>query len=87
MKEYQRFTAENYFETEGEVQKYLTKFICQADYTDELSFYKSLDLLTNQYYEELEDKNKIEDLKTSREYILKMGMPEAKKVLLVISRK
>lgn len=87
MKEYQRFTAENYFEIEGEIKRYLTKFICQADYTDELSFYKSLDLLTNQYYEELEDKNKTEDLKTSREYILKMGMPEAQKVLLVIARK
>ena len=85
MKEYQRFTAENYFETEGEVKRYLTDFICQADYTDELNFYKSLDVLTNQYFEE--DKNKAEDLKTAREYILKMGMPEAMKVLLVISRK
>ena len=87
MKEYPRFTAENYFETEGQIRKYLTDFICQADYTDELSFYKSLDVLTNKYYDELEDKNNTDNLKTSREYILKMGMPEAKKVLLVISRK
>ena len=87
MEQYERFTSEEYYETSGQVKKYLTMFICQADYTDELSFYKSLDVLTNKYYDELEDKNNTEALKTSRELILKMGMPEAKKVLLVISRK
>ena len=87
MKDNQRFTAENYFETEGQIKRYLTNFICQADYTDELNFYKSLDVLTNQYYEELDDKNNTKDLKTSRENIIKMGMPEALKVLLIISRK
>ena len=87
MKEYDRFTAENYFELEGEAKKYMTRFICQADYTDELSFYKSLDILTNQFFDELKDKNNAEDLKKSRELILKMGMPESLKVLLIISKK
>ena len=87
MKEYERFTSEDYFEITGEQKKYLTTFICQADYTDELSFYKSLDILTNQYYDQLLDKEKSENLSQSRQYILKMGMEEAKKVLLIIARK
>ena len=87
MKEYERFTSEDYFEITGEQKKYLTAFICQADYTDELSFYKSLDILTNQYYDQLLDKEKSENLSQSRQYILKMGMEEAKKVLLIIARK
>lgn len=87
MEQYERFTSEEYYETSGQVKKYLTMFICQADYTDELSFYKSIDTLTNQYYEALEDKNNNQDLVTAREYILKMGLPEALKVLLVIARK
>lgn len=87
MKEYERFTSEDYFEITGEQKKYLTSFICQADYTDELSFYKSLDILTNQYYDQLLDKEKSENLSQSRQYILKMGMEEAKKVLLIIARK
>ena len=87
MKEYERFTSEGYFEITGEQKKYLTAFICQADYTDELSFYKSLDILTNQYYDQLLDKEQSENLSQSRQYILKMGMEEAKKVLLIIARK
>ena len=87
MEENKRFTAENYFSTEGEVKDYLTRFICQADYTDELSFYKSIDLITNQFYVELLDRYDVEGLKESREAILKMGMEEAKKVLLIISKK
>ena len=87
MKEYERFTSEDYFEITGEQKKYLTAFICQADYTDELSFYKSLDILTNQYYDQLLDKEQSENLSQSRQYILKMGMEEAKKVLLIIARK
>ena len=87
MKEYERFTSEDYFEITGEQKKYLTAFICQADYTDELSFYKSLDILTNQYYDQLLDKEKSENLSQSRQSILKMGMEEAKKVLLIIARK
>lgn len=87
MEEMKRITAEDYFTSEGAVRKYLTRFICQADYTDELSFYKSLDVLTNQFFDELKDKNDVEDLKMSRELILKMGMPESLKALLIISKK
>ena len=82
----ERFTSESYFQVEGYEKKFLTRFICQADYTDELSFYKSLDYLYQQYAKAI-NSSLIEYLDKAKEDISKMGMEESKKVLLQIARK
>ena len=87
MKEYERFTAENYDEIEGLQKRYLTALIFQADYTDEWNFYKSLDILYKQFYKGLKNKEELEDLDASKHYISLMGLEESKKILIQLARK
>lgn len=80
------FSGDEYFGLTGDEKKYLTAFICQADYTDELSFYKSLDALYQQYEKTIESQSQLLDLKTSKDYASRMGLEETKKILLKIAR-
>lgn len=83
----QHFSGDEYFCLTGDEKKFLTAFICQADYTDELSFYKSLDVLYLQYEKMVENQSQLLDLQTSREYASRMGLEETKRVLLKLARK
>ena len=80
------FSGDEYFGLTGDEKRFLTAFICQADYTDELSFHKSLDALYLQYEKTVENQAQLLDLQTSKEYASRMGLEETKKVLFKIAR-
>ena len=81
------FESSEYFGLRKEIRAQMNKFICHADYTDEVNFYRSLDEIHCQLIKEAKDEGEKLLINNSKDYISRMGLEETKLILLKLARR
>lgn len=76
-----RFTIEEYYGLERLVKRFVNLFICRADYTNELKFYESLDMVYESNLRSVLDFDEEKALRTSKEYVSRLGYEKTKELL------
>ena len=75
------FNKDEYYLLRGNIRRYVRAFICQADYKDELSFYKSLDVTFKSLFEKANDDKEKVELLNSMNYVVRLGMVNSFEIL------
>ena len=81
-----RFSPIEYYTMQGSEKKFMTLFICHADYKDELSFYKSLDKVEEDLIEVSPNEEEKKALEKAKDFISRMGMEKCKQILFKIAK-
>ncbi len=81
-----RFTVEEYFAMSESEKKYMTYFICQANYTNELEFYRSLDEIEEYLIETVDNEPAVNSIKQAKDYIVRLGFERSKQILFKIAK-
>ena len=64
----------------------MTYYVCQADYTNELEFYRSLDKMEEYLIETVDNQEAVDNIKKAKDYISRMGLEKTKTILFRISK-
>ena len=80
------FTPGEYYAMSGPEKKYMTYYVCQADYTNELEFYRSLDKMEEYLIETVDNQEAVDNIKKAKDYISRMGLEKTKTILFRISK-
>lgn len=79
-----RFITDEYYGLEKVMKRFVNLYICRADYTNELLFYESLDKIYESNLKSVLDFEEEKALRTSKEYVSRMGYERTKELLFKI---
>ena len=83
-----RFNLREYSSSDEHIKKFINLFISRANYTDEYSFYQSLDYILENNLKSVLTYEEEKALKEAKEYVSRLGLDKAKELLFrLVKRK